>query len=355
MTGRLRTALIVAVALGTLTFANAALAANTGKIAVSHTPMVLNGSQSTTIHITVPQTTDAIAQINIFAPTGYGVTLGQAANTVIGQVDATALAHDGGLTLPLSGPVTTDDPAKHTTDVCSPGTNAAVWNMNLSVAGQTLVLPIYVNPTSGPATALGAYKLTICLPPWDVPVGTPGRSFQGAQVLDAKFTVNKIFTTPTAAALLKWETLFTPYNPGKGTPNPAGTFEARAFVPLPIVLGLHATYVKKTNTWKLGGTATEGGAGVAGLAIKIARGASAKSLGTKSSTKTGASGAWSTAGHLKPKKTTYFQVSAAVDERDYTATGCQSPLTPFAPAGCVSATLSPWTATSAILALKVKK
>src|SRR5205823_14191090 len=181
---------------------------------------------------------------------------------------ATALAHAGGLTLPLSGPVTTDDPAKHTTDACSPGTNAAVWNMNLSVAGQTLVLPIYVNPTSGAATALGAYNLKICLPPWDVPPGTPGRSFQGAQVLDAKFTVNKVFTTPTGAGLLKWETLFTPYTPGKGTPNAAGTFEARAFVPLPIILGISAKWKnKKAGTYTLSGTATEGGAPVSGLAL----------------------------------------------------------------------------------------
>ena len=208
--------------------------------------------------------------MNIFVPSGYGATLNQPAGTGIGNVDATALAHDGGLTLPLSGPVTTDDPAKHTADACSPGTNAAVWNLNLSVAGQTLVVPVYVNPTVGPATALGAYKLTICLPPWDVPVGTPGRAFEGAQLLDAKFTVNKIFTTPTAGGVLKWETLFTPYNAGKGTPNAAATFEARAFVPVPISLGLHASYVKKTNTWKLSGAANEGGLPVAGLTIKVA-------------------------------------------------------------------------------------
>ena len=53
-----------------------------------------------------------------------------------------------------------------------------------------------------------------------------------------------------------------------------------------------------------------------------------------------------------PKKTTYFQVSASVGERDYTSTGCQSPLTPFAPAGCVSATLSPWSAKSIVVKIK---
>jgi hypothetical protein len=345
-------ALIAVVAVATLGFANAAFAANTGSISVWHTPMVLAGSSSTTIHVAVPQTTDSIAQINIFAPAGYGAALTAPAGTVIGTVGATALAHDGGLTLPLSGPVMTDDPAKHTTDACSPGTNAAVWNMNLSVAGQTLVVPIYVNPTSGAATALGAYKLTICLPPWDVPVGTPGRSFEGAQLLDAKFTVNKIFTTPTGAGLERWDALFTPYAPGKGTPNPAGTFEARAFVPLPISLGIKASYVKKSNTWKLKGSASEGGLPLGGLAIKIARGLKSKSLVVKSSATTTGAGTWTASGHLAPKKTTYFQVSASVGERDYTATGCQSPLTALAPGGCVSATLSPWSAKSIVVVVK---
>jgi hypothetical protein len=224
--------------------------------------------------------------------------------------------------------------------------------MNLSVAGQTLVVPIYVNPTAGPAAALGAYNLRICLPPWDVPVGTPGRAFNGAQLLDAKFTVNKILTTPTGAGVLKWETLFTPYTPGKGTRNDAGTFEARAFVPIPILLGARVTYVKKKNTWTLSGTATEGGLPVPGVTVRIARGLSATRLVVKSSAKTGASGAWKASGKLTPKKTTYFQVSASVGERDYTATGCQSPLTPFAPAGCVSATLSPWSAKSPVVRLK---
>jgi hypothetical protein len=352
MTGHLRTVVVATVAVATLVFANAAFAANTASFSVWHTPMVLAGSDSTTIHVSIPQTTDAIAAINIYVPAGYGVTLNQAPATSIGNVDATALAHDGGLTLPLSGPVTVENPASHTTDVCSPGTNAAVWNMNLSVAGQTLVVPIYVNPTAGPAAALGAYNLKICLPPWDTPVGSPGRAFQGAQLLDAKFTVNKIYTTPTGAGVMKWETLFTPYTPGKGTPNAAGTFEARAFVPIPILLGAHVSYAKKTNTWTLSGPATEGSLPLSGLTVKIARGLSATKLAVKSSATTGATGAWKASGKLTPKKTTYFQASASVGERDYTATGCQNPLTPFAPAGCVTATLSPWSSKSAVIRLK---
>src|SRR5438552_4544204 len=236
MNRTLRLAVLSLAAVAALAFAGTALA--TQRIAVSQT------STSLTIKVSQDQSDVQPAKIQIYVPSGYTPTLGAAPGTKIGTTTGHVFARDVGVPLPLEGDVIVDDPAKHTTDACSPGTNAAVWNMNLSVAGQTLVLPIYVNPTSGAATALGAYNLKICLPPWDVPPGTPGRSFQGAQVLDAKFTVNKIFTTPTGAGLLKWETLFTPYTPGKGTPNLAGMFEARAFVPIPILLGLHASYVK---------------------------------------------------------------------------------------------------------------
>ena len=148
-------------------------------------------------------------------------------------------------------------------DVCSPGTHAAIWNLNLSVSGNTLVLPLYVDPTSGTSTALGAYKMTICLPPWDTPMGSPGRSFEGAQLLDAKFTVNNVFTAPTSG-LNVWNTLFTPYNPGVGTPNAVATFDARSLVGAPS-LTLKAT--KKNGKYAVGGKLTEGGLALSGATV----------------------------------------------------------------------------------------
>jgi hypothetical protein len=226
-----------------------------------------------------------------------------------------------------------------------------VWILNLSVAGQTLKLPVFVNPTTGAEQALGAYKLSVCLTPWDIPESAGGAP-QGAQLLDVKFTVNGIFTTPTSGSLVKWETLYTPYNPGKGTANAAGTFEARAFVPLPIILGARASYAKKTHTWTLTGRATEGGLAVPSLTLQVARGLSAGKLTSRGTVKTGATGTYTTRGKLVPRKTTYFQVSGSVAERDYTATGCQSPLSSVAPAGCVKATLSPWSAKSVVVRVK---
>ena len=357
MNRRFRAALIAAASIATLVFANAALAANTGSVTVWHTPQTLANSQSTTIHVDVPQSTDPIAAVNIYSATGYTLNTSQAAGAQIGTVDATAFSRDNSLTLPLSGPVVTSDPAtaanKAGSAACAVTPQSqAVWIMNLSVAGNTLPIPVYVNPTAGLEQTLGGFKLSICLPPPDVPVGTPGRAFQGAQLLDAVLTLTNVFTTPTSGALAKWETLFTPYNPGVGTVNKAGTFEARAFVPLPISLGITAKYKhKKTRTYVVAGKVTEGGAAVPGLRLSVLRGVSATKLAKVGSANTTGSGAYSASGKLKARVATYFQVSGSVAARDYTATGCQSPLAPFAPAGCVKATLSPWSAKSVVVKL----
>jgi hypothetical protein len=349
----MKKAIAAAAVFASLVFAQGALAApNSASLAVSYSPAKLGSGDSTTIHVNVATSSDPIAQVNIFTGTNV-VNLGGTPGTTIGTVDATAIAHDqGGLTLPLSGNVVTDDPAKHTTDVCSPGSNQAVWNMNLSVAGQTLVIPIYVNKTQGAPATFGTYNLKICLPPWDVPAGTPGRAAFGAQLVDARLVLSKIFTAPLSAGMSTWTATFTPYFAGKGTPNAAGTWEARAFIPLPVVLTIGARYIAKTNTWQLTGKLTEGGKPVPRWTVRIRRGPSASRLPTQATTKTSLVGVWKTAGHLQPKKTTYFQASASAPERDYTATGCASVDQAIAPAGCTKATLSAWSVTSTVARIK---
>ena len=123
-------------------------------------------------------------------------------------------------------------------------------------------------------------------------------------------------------------------------------------MPVPISLGVQAKSTsKKTHAYRVSGTVTEGGTAVPGLKLSILRGSSATRLVKVGSATTSPSGTYSAAGKLKAKGTTYFQVTGSVGERDYTATGCASPLTPFAPAGCVNATLSRWTAKSVVVKL----
>ena len=62
--------------------------------------------------------------------------------------------------------------------------------------------------------------------PDDVPAGTPGRSPNGARLLDATFTVDNVFTNAPGDTV--WKAITTPW--AGGTPNAAGTVETRALV-----------------------------------------------------------------------------------------------------------------------------
>lgn len=357
---RLGPALLVAAMLAGLACAGGVFAANTATIAVWHTPMVLSGSKSTTLDIGMPQSTDPIAAVNIYVPAGYRLDLAQAPGTAIGEVTATAFSRDESLTLPLSGTVTTAAAAAHTADsmVCTGiATSAAVWDLDLSVAGQSIVLPVYVNPTAGAEQALGAYRISVCLPPPDVAPGTPGRAVEGAQVLETQLTVNGVFTTPSTGGLLDWNALFTPYLPGQGTPNLAGTFEARAIVPTPILLAFHTVLAPKKRSYTVKGTLAEGGLPTIGAKLAVLAGPSAAKLKVVASLLTGGGGSFKVIRPLKRARgqhTLYLQARSSVAERDFTAVGCQNAATTAAPAGCVSATLSPWTFASPLTKLKLR-
>ncbi len=333
MSRRFWKALAAAVAV-TLAAAGSALAANTGTVGVTV------AGPATTIHVALPKTSDPVAAINIFVPAGYGASLSQPPGTTIGSIpSATAYSYDTQLTLPLTGTVVVSSLAQvgSSAQACiGSATPAAVWVLNLSVAGQTLAVPMYVFQTAGAEAALGSYKLTVCLPPPDVPAGTPGRAAFGAQLLDAEFTVNGVFT-PSGSN--PWETLITPYNAGKGTVNAAGTFEARS-IPGSATVTLKAKLNRKTHVVTLTGTLSGGGSG----SLTIYRGSAAAATGTVSG------GTFSAKLKVKGKKVVAFKAKVTGGE---TQTSC-SPALPatVAPAGCASATIGAFSATSA--AIKVK-
>jgi len=194
--------------------AGSALAAYTPTIAVSH-PVATGGAHPTTIHAKVAQTDDPTAQVQIFAPTGYTIAAAPP-STTLGKASGTVFARDTGLTLPLEGTVVAADPAQYVgppNNQCSPGTHFAVWLLNLSVAGQTIAVPIYVDPTTGTQAGLGAYKLVACFSSPDTPVGSPNHAPCGAQLRDANFTVDSAITLPASAGTYVWRSLFTPYTP----------------------------------------------------------------------------------------------------------------------------------------------
>lgn len=228
MTKRIRILLAAAVAA-------VAVPAVVAAASTAYTTAALKVSQAgtkTVITASSAQADDATARAAIYAPAGTVVTATQAPGATIGPVKAQVSALDlGGALLPLTGnivvaPPGSIDPAVQT--ACTQGqTPTATWLLVLQAAGQTLNVPAYLIPTAGPEAALGPVKVVFCLPPPDVPVGTPGRATFGAKFLSAELTVNGVFSVvPTGA----WIAFWTPWQPGNGQINATGTIASPAAV-----------------------------------------------------------------------------------------------------------------------------
>ncbi len=312
-----------------------ALAGNafaTQKLEVSQT------SGSVTIKLSQAQTDAQPARITIYVPAGYQLNTSQTAGTVIGKTSGQVFARDLNIPLPLEGDVVVDSPSNHLADPCSPGAHQAVWILKLSVAGQTIQLPVYVDPTAGAEGALGSAKLVVCLGPSDVPSGTPGRSPNGAQLLDATFTVNGVLTPPAGAT--RWMAFTTPYSAGNGRPNAAGTVETRSFVGPGAVTLSSKIVSKKTKLVRLSGTVSQSGLDVAAK-VRIFVNNKAR---FSTSSKANGEYAISLKNTSKKVRTTVFQARVTAAARDITASGCTNPTQ--APIPCVSATAGGFSAVS---------
>ena len=168
---------------------------------------------------------DPTASVRIFASPGTTLTTNQAPGTVLGEVEAIVKALDlGGADLPLAGNLVVAAPGQITpaqqTACLGTTTPLASWVMVLSAAGQTLPVPAYLVATAGAQAALGPAYVQVCLPPPDVPVGTPGRATFGAKLYAAQLNINGVFSS---TAVGTWVAVWTPYTPGVGQVNVAGT------------------------------------------------------------------------------------------------------------------------------------
>jgi hypothetical protein len=324
-------ALLASAAVTALAFAGNALAVQKLSVTPSSTGLTVKISQA--------QTDVQPAKVTIYVPSGYSINTSAAAGTKIGTATGSVFVRDANIPLPLTGDVSAAAPTTNTTG-CATGTHLAVWGLNLSVAGQSIpTLNVHVDATAGAESALGAYRLVVCLPPADVPQGTPGRSPNGAQLLEATFTLTNVLTVPADPGV--WKAFTTPWTPGVPVPNIAGTVETRAVVSSgDLTIGARVTSRKK-RTLRITGKLSQGGAGVAGTQVRLILNGAA----SRFTARTAGSGAYSLVLRKTGRKsTTTFQARATVAERDVTSTACASPSQP--PIPCVSATASGFTAVS---------
>jgi hypothetical protein len=173
--------------------------------------------------------------------------------------------------------------------------------------------------------------MTVCFRDPTLPSTDPRRSPNGTKFLDAAFSVKGVFTNPTSAGNQLWRTLFTPYTPGTGAPNAAGTREAQGVVPMPYNISIKRIRKARPGYFRLAGTVNVAGTAPTGAGLKLFAGVKGKSGVTfkaVASTKT-RKGKYVFNRRL-PKKVTYLFV-----ERPPTSIACAVPL-----ATCTSAIAS---------------
>jgi hypothetical protein len=275
----------------------------------------------------------APARIVIYVPQGYGLNTGVPAGTSVGTIDATAVVGGSSLQIP-EGKILADNPASHAADPCAPGAHAAVWVAHAA----TFAIPIYVDPTAGPETALGAYKLVVCLLSPYVPESAGGAP-SGARLTEAGLAffqsslegVTAVLTNPSSRGIYTWRVLVTPYTVGSAAPNALGRYELRGDVFIPATLTLKKkSYIKKTKTATLTGRLVLVGRTLPGVPIDILRADNGKHVGKGKTNKQGIY----TAKVKLPKTATLFAILFASQDSCDPST----PAPPQAPAGCASET-----------------
>jgi hypothetical protein len=203
----------------------------------------------TELDLTLPASTNAPAKVVIYAATGYTAVLSQAPGTKIG--DLAARIATGGASLDVTGELVADNPANYAADpraqACAAGTHAAVWVISITLGGNALRIPVFVDPTSGPDAPLGSYKLQVCFASPYVPEAAGGAPL-GARVTEADldFPTNPgVFHNPSTRGIYTWRTLVTPYTQGTATPDATGTYEVRSLASLPTRIALKAKWDAK--------------------------------------------------------------------------------------------------------------
>jgi hypothetical protein len=317
--------------------AAAAALAVTALAAASYTPSMgifqatykPGGAGALTVVVAQEKADDPTARIAIYVAPGYNVTLGQPAGTTIGSVVAGVQVLDlGPNRIPLTGTVTVDSPANHPADPCAPGLHEAVWTLNAALPGQPVnPIPVYVDHTTGAEAAFSSARLIVCFRDPTLPPTDPRRAPSGLKFLDAAFTVRGVFGNPSRAGTPPWRSVFTPYTPGTGSPNPAGTREAQAFVPMP-----YSVTAKRVPTrrgfFRIAGVVNIAGKRASGVPLYLysgVRGKNGISFRRLATTKT-RNGKYAFNRRL-PKKTSFVFVERPPTEVQCTASASGAPCT----------------------------
>jgi hypothetical protein len=312
----LRLVLVACLGVVALVVAGSAMAAYQPRIVVENPTNSLSAASSLVLRVCTstapsakpspctgqPRDDDGTFRLNLLVPQGYTTSLvpteGQTIGTVTAHAQANAISPDA--ILELTGNIV-GDPTFTATEYpqaagCLTGTGItapdAVYRLVLTAAGQTLTVPMYVEPIVAPsplATGFSAQIVT-CLPSPYIPQASGGAAF-GAKLLAADLTFNGIFTNPATAGDYRWSAVWTPYTVGTGTPNIPGTVEVQSVDRLTHALTVASRVRARTVT--VSGTLLEAGRGIPSARVQIQLGRTAGALRNVATVTTRANGSFS--------------------------------------------------------------
>jgi hypothetical protein len=340
-----RLALLACVAAGALVFAGSAL--STPRLIIGGQTAL--GSSQVSIQFLEEKTDASPARITIYAPAGYTGTVTAAAGTQLGTVhaDLQALAISPDAIISADGQIIADNPATHTTDACSPGLHTAVWILRVTVSGQTINVPAYIDapsPSTDPLSGTSPFRITFCFtsPYVAPPVGAPF----GAKIVNAVLQLNQgMLTTPSSRGSYGWRAVVTPYTVGSANPNAAGTVEARGVVDTPDLLSIAVKVTnKKKRTVRIAGNLRAGDFVLGGATVSLTG-----SLKQKKKTNSGGNVVFT--GRFKKKGTYTFRLTSTVLPYDITSDGCKTPTAPTLP--CASATANGFVVASRTVRVRI--
>jgi hypothetical protein len=306
---------------------------------------VRQAGTTTTVKASLSPDDDPTASVRIFVPTGTQLTTSQAPGAQVGSVRAVVKALDlAGADLPLEGNIVVAAPGQipaASQSACLGTTTPLVsWVMVLSAAGQTLPVPAYLVATTGALTALGPAYIQVCLPPPDVPAGTPGRATFGAKLYSAELTLNGVFSAGSGV----WLSVWTPYQPAAGQPNLAGTVASPAAV-LPGAVSVAARKSGKAGKGAtVTGRVTQGAFARVAATVTIFGGPRANRLKRLGRVRTAANGNYT----FRAKAGTFFRARVVVPSVAAQPI-CTALAQALQPIPCVNATINGFTAQSRVV------
>jgi hypothetical protein len=315
-------------------FAGSAFGALSPTLAVSGSRLGADEAFGPTFRIATNATDEPVARFTVYVPLNWTLSSPSSPSSTIGTVNAKfRLADRSGSVVAGKGSIVADTKgAPGQASSCDNATHDAAWLMNVTVEGQAVVVPMFVDRASGSEAAYASYRIVMCPPASEVAASTAGRAPLGAKLVEADFNVSA-FTGGSAQGEQLWRVLATPFATGTASAATTGSVEAQSLMRSPTIVRLSAKHTKGSRTVTLSGYLKENGSPIANVPIAIGSGTRSTRLKTLRTVRTSDNGTFSL--RVALPKTLWFGATASIPERSLGPNTCKATFG----VPCVSATI----------------